>query len=231
VQDGVAVATDLHTLLDRGHVRAPYVLVGHSSGAQYVRIFAARYPAQVVGMVLLDGQPAEALTRLPDFPAFYNGFRRVSGLLPSLARLGVARIAVHGAFDNLPANDRDMQRRNYASARHYRSLRDEFAELPKSLEQAQMFQSLGARPLVVVSAALEAQNGWLPLQDQMATLSTNSSHRVLQYSHDSLVTDRTAAQSSSEAVRDVIDAVRSSSRLANRNQSKASAMAHAILRK
>ena len=50
--------------------------------------------------------------------------------------------------------------------------------------------------------------GWLPLQDEMATLSTNSSHRVVPYTHDALVTDETAAQTSSQAIRDVVHAVR-----------------------
>jgi len=193
-QDGVGVATDLHVLLDRGHVPGPFVLVGHSSGAQYVRIFAGRYPEQVAGMVLLDGQPAEAFEGVPNFPAFYRVFRRVFALLPSLARLGVGRLVYHADRGSLPANAR--------------SLRDEFAELPTSLQQARSFQSLGDRPLVVVTAALEAQMGWLPLQDQMATLSTNSSHRVVPYTHDSLITDQTAAQTSSQAIRDVVHAVR-----------------------
>jgi pimeloyl-ACP methyl ester carboxylesterase len=193
-QDGVAVATDLHILLDRGHVPGPFVLVGHSSGAQYVRIFAGRYPEQVVGMVLLDGQPAEAFEGLPSFPAFYNGFRRVSPLLPSLARLGVGRLVAHADFAGLPAQAR--------------SLRDEFAELPTSLAQARSFQSLGDRPLVVVTAALGAMVGWLPLQDEMATLSTNSSHRVVPYTHDALITDPVAAQTSIQAILDVVHAVR-----------------------
>jgi pimeloyl-ACP methyl ester carboxylesterase len=206
-QDGVAVATDLHTLLDRGHVVGPFVLVGHSSGAEYVRIFADRYPEQVAGMVLLDGQPAEAFESLPTFPAFYTGFRRVSALFPSLARLGVGRL-VFQADLALPAHARDMQRLHHGSARLYRSLRDEFAELPTSLAQARSSQNLGDRPLVVVTAARDAQAGWLPLQDKLATLSTNSSHRVVPYTHDALITDRMAAQASSQAIRDVVDAVR-----------------------
>jgi pimeloyl-ACP methyl ester carboxylesterase len=213
-QDGAEVARDLHALLDRAGIPGPYVLVGHSSGAQYVRIFADRYRAQVAGMVLLDGQPAEAFEGLPNFPAFYNSFRRVSGVLPSLARVGIGRLAFHGSFHNLTAADRDGERLDYSSARHYRSLRDEFAELPASLEQARRFQTLGNRPLVVVTAARDAQDGWLPLQDRMAALSTNSSHRVLPYSHDSLVTDQDAARASSQAVRDVVRAVRSSSAVA-----------------
>jgi pimeloyl-ACP methyl ester carboxylesterase len=211
-QDGVAVAADLHRLLDRAHVPGPFVLVGHSSGAHYVRIFAGRYPEQVAGMVLLDGQPAEALQALPSFPAFYNGFRRVSALLPSLARLGVARLIFQGDV-SLPADARDRDRVDHASARLYRSLRDEFAELPASLAQARSFQSLGARPLVVVTAAQEAMAGWLPLQEKMATLSTNSSHRIVPYTHDALITDQTAAQTSSRAISDVVHAVRFSARL------------------
>src|SRR5687768_7101768 len=94
-QDGIAVAEDLHILLDRAQVPDPFVLVGHSSGAQYVRIFAGRYPEQVAGMVLIDGQPADAFEGLPAFPAFYARFRRISALLPTLARLGVGRLAFH----------------------------------------------------------------------------------------------------------------------------------------
>ena len=42
----------------------------------------------------------------------------------------------------------------------------------------------------------------------MARLSTNSSHRVVPYTHNALVTDRTAAQTSIHAIRDVVHAVR-----------------------
>jgi pimeloyl-ACP methyl ester carboxylesterase len=191
-QDGFAVARDLHVLLERALVPGPFVLVGHSSGAQYVRIFAGRYPEQVAGMILLDGQPAEAFEGLPIFPVFYSVFRRVYALLPSLARLGVGRL-VSGPD---------------ASARAARSLRDEFAELPMALAQARSFRSLGDRPLVVVTATRDALAGWLPLQDRLATLSTNSSHRLAPYTHDALITDQTAAQTSIGAVRDVVHAVR-----------------------
>jgi pimeloyl-ACP methyl ester carboxylesterase len=60
-QDGAQIATDLHTLLRRGHVPGPYVLAGHSFGGLYVLTFAARYPDEVAGMVLVDSTaPASA---------------------------------------------------------------------------------------------------------------------------------------------------------------------------
>lgn len=212
-QDGVDLARDLHVLLDRGGVPPPFVLVGHSSGAQYVRIFAGRYPEQVAGMVLLDGQPAEALESLPAFPAFYSRFRRVSAVLPSLARLGAARLFDPAGYGSLPATARDRLRLTHSSARLFRSLRDEFAQLPTSLAQARSFQSLGDRPLIVVTATRGAQAGWLPLQDAMAKLSTNSRHEVLPYEHAELVTDEVAARTSTQAIRDVVRAVRSASPL------------------
>ena len=65
-----------------------------------------------------------------------------------------------------------MFRANAGSVRaNARSLRDELAELPSSLAQARSFQNLGDRPLVVVTAALDAHAGWSPLQAEMATLS------------------------------------------------------------
>jgi pimeloyl-ACP methyl ester carboxylesterase len=44
----------LHTLLAVIGAGPPYVLVGHSYGGMITREFAARYPGQVAGMVLLD---------------------------------------------------------------------------------------------------------------------------------------------------------------------------------
>jgi hypothetical protein len=48
----------------------------------------------------------------------------------------------------------------------------------------------------------------LPLQEEMATLSTNGSHRLVPYTHDALITDQTAAQTSSQAILGVVHAVR-----------------------
>jgi pimeloyl-ACP methyl ester carboxylesterase len=210
-QDGVAVTTDLRTLLDRAHVPGPFVFVGHSSGAEYVRIFAGRFPERVAGMVLLDAQPTEAFEGLPEYPAFYSAFRRISALLPSLARLGVGRLVPPDRA--LPEPASGIQHLHHASPRLYRRLRDEFAELPASLAQARSFQNLGNRPLVVVTATRDALAGWLPLQDRMAKLSTNSSHRLVPYTHDALVTDRIAAEASTQAIRDVLHAARSATPL------------------
>ena len=50
-QDAVS---DLHALLDVAAIPGPYVLVGHSFGGLLVRLYAATYPDEVAGMVLVD---------------------------------------------------------------------------------------------------------------------------------------------------------------------------------
>ena len=208
-QDGVAVATDLHTLLDHAQIPGPYVLVGHSTGGVYIRVFAARYPDQVAGMVLLDSQPNEAFTGLPDFPSFYSAIRRASALFPSLARLGVFRLVNQFAPDTLPVPARDEERAVVSTASLNRIQRDEFTELPVTLKEAAALTTLGDRPLIVVTAAKGAQAGWLPLQDKMAGLSSNSAHRVLpEIDHPGLIHDRAGAAQASQAILDVVASVR-----------------------
>ena len=214
-QDGIGAATDLHTLLDRAHVAGPYVLVGHSSGGSYVQIFAARYPDQVAGMVLLDGQSPNVLTKLPGFPAFLNNYRTATALFPSLARIGVFRLADLSSYGSLPPQARDEERATQSSPELARSQHDEFAELQTALKQAQALKSLGDKPLIVVTAAKEAQDGWLPLQDEMAALSTNSIHRVLaNTTHASLIEDMGDAAMASQAIHDVVESVRAETPLA-----------------
>ena len=48
---------ELKNLLQASAVAGPYVLVGHSLGALNLQLFAARYPEDVAGMVLLDPPP------------------------------------------------------------------------------------------------------------------------------------------------------------------------------
>src|SRR4051794_37723625 len=99
-QDGVAVATDLHNLLAAAGVAAPYVVVGHSTGGDYTRVFAGQYPDEIAGMVLIDAQPADAFTALPQYPTVYQGLKLLGGLSPTFARIG----ALGPVFGILPAD-------------------------------------------------------------------------------------------------------------------------------
>jgi pimeloyl-ACP methyl ester carboxylesterase len=48
------VVRDLHALLRTARVPGPYVLVGHSMGGLFIRLYSAMYPEEVSGLVLVD---------------------------------------------------------------------------------------------------------------------------------------------------------------------------------
>jgi pimeloyl-ACP methyl ester carboxylesterase len=209
-QDGLTIAADLHTLLNRAEIDGPYVLAGHSSGGVYVQVFAARYPDDVAGVVLLDSQPADAIVDLPGYASEYEAIRRVTALFPSVARLGVMRLIYSSAAAGLPPEARAEERAFWSTASHNRSLRDEVVGLKAALTQAGALTTLGDKPLIVVTAAEDAHDGWMPLQEEMVNLSTNSFQRVIQdATHTSLIEDEGDSAISVQAILDVVAAVRS----------------------
>lgn len=58
---GLQAAKDLHVLLERLNVPAPYILVGHSYGGDVVRLFASMYPDLMGGLILEDTQHEDVL--------------------------------------------------------------------------------------------------------------------------------------------------------------------------
>ncbi|MBA3415247.1 MAG: alpha/beta hydrolase, partial [Chloroflexia bacterium] len=74
------VVADLHALLRIAGVPGPYVLVGHSFGGLLVRLYAATYPDEVAGMVLVDAASEEIEATLT--PAQLAGFLAANAVDP-----------------------------------------------------------------------------------------------------------------------------------------------------
>jgi pimeloyl-ACP methyl ester carboxylesterase len=53
-RDAAQIVTELHRLLALAQISAPFILVGHSFAGLTTRLFAARYPEEVAGLVLID---------------------------------------------------------------------------------------------------------------------------------------------------------------------------------
>lgn len=214
-QNGEQVATDLHTLLQRAGETGPFVLAGHSAGGIYVLNFAKLFPQDVAGVVLLDSMHPEQYQRIPSWRGFYEMFRRATGVMPSLARLGVGQVVYDQQFGDLPEPQRDQERAFLATPRHQRSVRDEFSQIRTSLDQAAELQSLGSVPLEVVTAGRQDYAEWFSLQDDLVALSTDSVHRMLpDASHDMITADEGTARQSSQAIVDVVSAVRTGAPIA-----------------
>ncbi len=174
----VTQARELHAMLDAIGEQGPFVHVGHSYGGMIARAFAATYPAETVGLVLLD---ASSEPEIPVYDRMHAGPWDDGTVFPAPNQ----RIDIHTSV--------------------------------RELEQA---PSLGATPLVVVTAGVLDSDKWLKqvpklearAQTRLASLSTNSIHVVdrgkghfLPENDPTLVIDATFA---------VVDAARSGGALA-----------------
>jgi pimeloyl-ACP methyl ester carboxylesterase len=208
-QDGTQIATDLHTLLQRGHVPGPYVLAGHSFGGLYVLTFAARYPTDVAGMVLVDSTAPRSGTASPADQDSNDVLGRISALISSSARLGLGRLYGNLAVSDLPPKSENEVRANVATASNLRSTIDEYVQADSSVRQAAMLTDFADKPLVVLTAGIGSDATHSAAQNHLATLSTNSSHRVIAgASHEALIGDEQHAAVTTQAILDVVASVR-----------------------
>jgi pimeloyl-ACP methyl ester carboxylesterase len=212
-QDATRIATDLHTLLERGGIPGPYVLAGHSFGGLYVLTFAALYPDDVVGLTLLDSTapatttPAEPISQGENA---YDLLNRISALASSSAQLGVGRLIARADYSSLPTESRDEMRASAATAGYMQSTIDEYVQASSSTKHAAALTDFGDRPLVVLTAGVGSSAAWMSAQDHLATLSTNSVHRVVAgAAHATLIHDEHYAATTAQAILDVVSSIRS----------------------
>ncbi len=217
-QDALAISTDLHTLLQRAGVPGPYVIAGHSFGGLYALTFAARYPGEVAGMVLIDSTAPhyDAAGTVPDPAASdaYDLLGRAAALASSVSRVGLGRLYATLTVADLPARERDELRAGTARPGTLRSTIEEYARANDSMAQAASLHSFGDKPLMVLSAGVGSAADWPQKQERLATLSTDSVHRVVAgASHEALVGDPVHAAATSRAILEVVEAVRTETAL------------------
>ncbi|MEP9363021.1 alpha/beta fold hydrolase [Nocardioides sp. CN2-186] len=212
--DGLQAAHDLEALLQAAGEVGPFVLAGHSTGGTYVMTYAAQYPDDVAGMVLLDSSSPDQFELISTMSSEFALTRRVVALLPSLSRLGLGHLVPASFVSRLPQPAADQVRALATSPQGLRNQRDEQAAIPALFRQAQALTGLGDRPLVVVTALDHDEVGWREAQDRLAALSTNSSHRFAPTDHPGILDDEAGATDSVHAIEDVVTAIRAGASLA-----------------
>jgi pimeloyl-ACP methyl ester carboxylesterase len=199
-------ADELHALLQNADEGGPYVLVGHSLAGLYSRIYADRYPEEVVGMVLVDSSHPDQF----EGSELAVTMNKAAGILgPLVARTGISRVFnLYPSNSELPPLQREQSDSLYYTTPHQVAMFEEMGTIPESLEKARGTGTLGGRPLMVVSAAdHDAKTG--ALQEELTALSSNSTQRVVEGStHLSLVVDRGHAGQTREEILKVVEAVR-----------------------
>ena len=175
-RNSTTIVHDLQELLQRAPVAGPYVLVGHSIGGEYVRIFTAKFPSEVAGVVLVDSshpdqrEPPMMVSPINRLPTLA---RRLlcSTALPFAERFGIVRVLMRNAPVYVPSQFSSEQS---AAARAFRNQRvkafdteaaqecaatqggalrpDRGTGNPEIDQAARSAGSLGDRPLIVLTA-------------------------------------------------------------------------------
>ncbi|MHB8095887.1 MAG: alpha/beta fold hydrolase [Candidatus Aminicenantales bacterium] len=161
-------AEELKALLDRAAVPGPYVIVGHSLGALNAQMFAAKFPKDVAGIVLLDPPPLSFLCK--------KDYTELSGKAETMT-------AEWQAIADSGAASADPQERSKADT--YRMIASEHREtFGESARQITEILSFGNTPLVVMAAgkpnpelgdvAEEFQKYWIGQSHTLSRKSSNS---------------------------------------------------------
>jgi pimeloyl-ACP methyl ester carboxylesterase len=214
-------AEALHILLARAGEVGPYVLVGHSFGGLYTRMYAEVYPDEIAGMVFIEGTLPDGLKQLGKPDVMPNapdaGFMDST---PFISRLGVLRLMEFPPTDpDLPEPQRSELRASLSSTKQGEALKRQYHLFPTLLSQVRPLYtegSLGDIPLAVVlgSKGDGSIPEWQGLFAQQADLSAN--HMIVTIegaSHVSLVDRQEHALQTSAIILKIVEAVRSNEHL------------------
>ena len=181
------VVENLKAALDNALVQPPYLLVGHSWGGVLVREFAAQFPDQVAGLVLIDSSHEnQYLGRTDEIEELPVGFLRYCHAASFVGMTRALRLRGEPWFDYPESRAMALYRTHSCAA----TLKMLYASDLSSV-QTDPPRDLGALPLRVLTRGV-ADSGtdlspeeqaweetWLSLQTELASLSTNSRHRIV----------------------------------------------------
>lgn len=221
------IVSDLHSLLVTAGVTGPYVLVGNSFGGYTIRLYAAEFPKDVAGMVLVDVSHEEQHSPMP--PQCWEQQIQQFNASRVLAALGVARVAggLHllPEFEQLvgkfPPELQPVARAGYYRTLTYTTMGREFDGYEESSAQVRTATvQLENKPLVVLVAGAyeypsycplgmeqkqQLKQQWIQRQMELAKLSSRGTLRVAETSGHFIQLDQ--PELVVEAIREVIETV------------------------
>jgi pimeloyl-ACP methyl ester carboxylesterase len=192
------VLSDLRAMLVASGEKPPYVMVGASFGALYVRLYQLEYPDDVVGLVLIDPATENRLFTLFEGRMVTIGSLTAEQLLTTLPasgsvpnRAGTRPPQTGAPFDRLPRDRYETRIRldERLIAAQGASVPAEIVREGAEANRAMFARLLESRtanpapmsntPTVVLTRGIEMTPGIAENHAGLAALSTNSRHTVV----------------------------------------------------
>ncbi|MGC1620861.1 MAG: alpha/beta hydrolase [Candidatus Acidiferrum sp.] len=163
------IVKELHALLEDAHEKGPYILVGHSFGGFNVRVFNGQYPAEVVGMVLVDASHEDQVSRMsPAIQAYMKksneDLKRQEKLAPLLIRFGIARFSQRNQGGSPGVSKEFGQEMLYLELqpKFIEAAASEMTLFDESANEVRAAGNLGDKPLIVLTAGKLVPASQLP---------------------------------------------------------------------
>jgi hypothetical protein len=174
-------------------------------------------------MVLLDSSHPDQWTSTPEGQTQFESNSKIYSVSPALARLGVMRVmgSLQPAI-NLPMPYSGAIKASFAASKDWDAQSAEFLAPPLTTTQVKESALLGNTPLFVLTATEhgtppEQEQLWQNWQIDLATLSTNSVHKIVEGAdHAAFWLDAEAAKVSIAAILQVLEAARTGQPLAQK---------------
>lgn len=222
-RDAQHIARELHTLLQNANVSGPYVLVGWSFGGLYVREYTGQYGDEVAGLVLIDSSHPDQWISTPGGQAQFESNAKIYSVAPILARLGVMRIiGLRQPASGLPTPYDEELTASFGATKDWDTQRAEFLDSPASMTQARESELPDNIPLFVLTATKhsmspEQEQSWQGWQIDLASLSTNSVHQIVEGAdHASFWRDPETVKVTAAAILRVVNTARTGQPLAQK---------------
>lgn len=158
------IADELSVLLQTALEPGPYVMVGHSYGGLIARIFAARHPQDVAGLVLIDSTNAEDIVTyaplllkiVPSDVGLASLIQKAGGL----RLFGVAPSLLSESFAFLPADVIPAAQALSLRAGSFWVAYREMMLMPESAREAVQAGTLGDMPVIVFATSAEEDDSF-----------------------------------------------------------------------
>lgn len=147
--DAETVSRQLHALLEGANIPGPYVLVGHSIGGAYMRVFAAKYPEAAAALILVDSTSTVGLDWSTLRPP-----RLRNAAMEYFTAVGYFRLVLAlGFFESwqeLPPEEGAAVRAFLSSPKRLEAALKERSSLERTLRQLSGLGDLGSLPVTVI---------------------------------------------------------------------------------